>query len=198
MRRKNKLRLIIWIFGFSLIHIYSNPELNAQSIGLKNNILYDAILSPNLGIEVAVSNKVTIDLIGSYNPFTLKNDKKFRHWLVQPEARYWFCESFNGWFIGGHLHGGQYNFAKLHLPFGIKPQLKENRYEGFYYGAGISGGYQWMLGKRWNLEASLGLGYARFHYHKYDCTDYGPRTGHGNYHYLGPTKATISIIYIVK
>ncbi|MCD7937156.1 MAG: DUF3575 domain-containing protein [Tannerellaceae bacterium] len=198
MKKKNKLRLSLWFFCVCLLYILFNPELKAQTIGIKNNILYDAMLSPNLGVEIAISQKVTVDLIGSYNPFTLKDGKKFKHWLIQPEVRYWFCERFNGFFIGGHLHGGQYNFAKLHLPFGIRSQLKTNRYEGHYYGAGISGGYQWMLGRRWNLEASLGLGYARFHYHKYDCTDCGPRTGHGNHNYFGPTKATISIIYMLR
>ena len=33
--------------------------------------------------------------------------KKFSHWLVQPELRYWTCDVFNGWFFGLHAHGGQ-------------------------------------------------------------------------------------------
>jgi hypothetical protein len=42
--------------------------------------------------------------------------------------------------------------------------LKHNRYEGWFYGAGVSYGYQWVMSKHWNLEGNIGAGYARIHY----------------------------------
>lgn len=45
-----------------------------------------------------------------------------KHWLVQPEARYWFCEAFNGHFLALHALAGQFNVADMDL--GIFPSLR--------------------------------------------------------------------------
>lgn len=180
-----------------LISMLFPALLYAQHVGLKNNLVYDATLTPNLGVEVGLGKKTTLDITGGYNPFEFNNGKKFKHWLVQPEFRFWTCERFNGLFFGLHAHGGEYNVAGLHLPFGLFKSLRDHRYEGYFYGGGVSIGYQWILGKHWNLEASIGGGYARIHYDKYKCEDCGPKLKTGNYNYWGPTKAAISIIYII-
>jgi len=168
----------------------------SQKVGIKNNLVYDATLTPNLGLELSVGKKNTLDLNFGYNPFTFSDHKKFKHWLAQPEFRFWTCESFNGTFFGIHAHGGEFSVAGNHLPFGVFPNLKGYMYEGYFYGGGISIGYQWILGKHWNLEASVGAGYARIHYDKYPCADCGTKLDSGNYNYWGPTKATISFIYL--
>lgn len=169
----------------------------AQKVAIKNNLLYDATLTPNLGLEFGLGEKSTLEINAGYNPFTFSDKKKLKHWLVQPEYRWWNCEKFNGSFWGAHIHGGQYSIANLKLPFGIFPALKGHRYEGFFLGGGVSFGYQWMLGKRWNLETSLGAGYTYFKYNKYNCPDCGPKLKSGNYNYFGVTKAAISLIYII-
>ena len=73
----------------------------AQDIAIKTNGLYWLATTPNIGLEVATSDKISIELAGAYNPWTFKNDKKLRFWLAQPEAKYWFCEKFEGHFIEG-------------------------------------------------------------------------------------------------
>lgn len=45
--------------------------------------------------------------------------------------------------------------------------MGDRRYEGFLYGAGLSYGYQWVVGRRWNIEAMLGVGYIRSEYDRY-------------------------------
>ena len=62
---------------------------SAQKIAVKTNLLYDVTTTLNLGAEVRLAPKWTLDLSGNYNPFNLGDDKKMKHWLVQPEARYW-------------------------------------------------------------------------------------------------------------
>lgn len=54
------------------------------------------------------------------------------------------------------------------------------------------------LGKRWNLEATIGLGYIYTQYDKYECATCGKFKGNKDKHYFGPTKAGISLIYIIK
>jgi len=76
--------------------------------------------------------------------------------------------------------------------------LRKYRYEGTLYGAGIAYGHQWILGKRWNLEATIGVGYARIEYDKYEYQTCGPYIKKGTKDYIGPTKVGINFIYIIK
>lgn len=184
---------------FLLISLVMSLGAYSQHFALKNNLVYDAMLTPNLGMEIALSKRITLDVSGNYNPFTFSDNKKAKHWLVQPELRFWMCEKFNGTFIGLHGHGGEYDVANIKLPFNLFKNLEHNRYKGYFWGGGISIGHQWVLSKHWNLEASIGGGYARIHYDKY-----GPEKGaekkevDKHYHYFGLTKATLSFIYIFK
>ena len=145
-----------------------------------------------------LGKKTTLDLYGGYNPFTFGGNKRFKHWLVQPEFRYWTCERFNGTFWGLHLHGGEFSVAGIHLPFKMFPSLKDHRYEGYFYGGGVSVGHQWVLSKRWNLEASVGVGYAHWVYDKYRCVNCSPKIKSGHKNYVGPTKVAVSLVYFIR
>lgn len=172
---------------------------NAQKVAVKSNIPYWATgISPNAALEFTLGKKATLELGGGFNLWTFENNKKVKHWLAQPELRYWFCESFNGHFIGIHAHGVQYNVGGWDIPLGRLKTFKEHRYEGYLYGAGLSYGYQWVLSPRWNFELSLGGGFARIHYDKYPCVTCGAKVDEGDQNYLGVTKAAISLIYMVR
>ena len=83
--------------------------VKAQDIAVKTNLLSDAFLSPNIGAEIGLAPRWTVDITGQMNAWKLSGDKQWRHWAVQPEVRYWFCDRFSGHFVGAHVHGGQYN-----------------------------------------------------------------------------------------
>lgn len=166
---------------------------HAQTIGVKTNLLYDVTTTLNLGVEFALSSKVTFDLSANYNPWDFSENRQLKHWMVQPEARYWLCEKFNGHFFGFHAHAGEFNMGGIKLL-----GMEKHRYEGFAFGAGVSYGYQWILNNRWNIEASLGFGYMNLDYDKYHCEKCGEKIGEMTKHFIGPTKAAISLIYIIK
>ena len=73
-------------------------------IAIKTNALYWATSTPNLGLEIGLAKKLTLDISGNYNPWKFSDNKQLKHWLVQPELRYWLCERFNGSFFGLHGH----------------------------------------------------------------------------------------------
>lgn len=75
-------------------------ESKAQKIAVKSNLLYDATTTVNLGLEFGLARKWTLDIPVNYNPWKPDNGRRLRHWGVQPEVRYWFCESFNRTFVG--------------------------------------------------------------------------------------------------
>ena len=182
--------------------LLSSLQTFSQKVALKNNLAYDALLTPNLSVEFSLGKKWTLDAQVGMNFFFYENDatatryktRKWSHWLVQPEVRYWTCETFNGLFWGIHTHGGQMNVAGINIPFIIQNHSKEMK----DYGGGISTGYHWILSSRFSVEASLGVGYARVKYDKFRCTSCGKKIGKGKADYLGPTKLAVSIVYMIK
>ena len=170
--------------------------ISAQKIALKTNLLYDATTTLNLGLELDLARSWTLDLSGSLNPWKFKDDKKFRLWMVQPEARYWFCQKFNGHFIGFHAMGGQFNVGNMKLPFGILSELKDNRYEGWYAGGGFVYGYSWLVSRHWSFEAAVGVGYDYIDYDKYKCGTCGAKEKSGHSNYFGITKLAVSAVYV--
>ena len=184
--------------------------VKAQKVGLKTNALYWATTTPNLGLEVGMGDRFTFYLEGGYNPWTLNKEvnMKAKHFLVSPEFRYWFCESFNGHFIGINGNYTQFNVSAMPIPDvffpiassqgALKNDSRNERYEGWAAGAGITYGYQWILGKRWNLEATLGLGYWYTVYDKYENRKCGLFRETQQRHLIGPTRCGISFIYLFK
>ena len=67
---------------------------------------------------------------------------------------------------------------------------------GLAVGAGVAYGYAFILGKHWNLELEIGVGYAYLNYDIFDCAGCGRRVGAGDHHYFGPTKAAINLVYV--
>lgn len=178
---------------FLCIVLFGTVSLSGQSVAVKTNLLYDLSLSPNLGVEIGLTNKNTLHLSASYNPFELGDNKKLKHWLIEPELRYWLCEKFMGHFLGVHAIAGGFNAGGIKLL-----GMEKYRYEGLAFGGGVSYGYQWVLGKRWNLEASIGLGYVNLKYDKFYCEKCGEKIGEESTHFVGPTRAAVSLIYIIK
>ena len=171
----------------------------SQNIGVKSNLLYWATTTPNIGLETAVGKKHTAQVFVGFNPWKQSggDQSSLRHWLVMPEYRYWFCQNFNGWFLGAHAMGGQFNAGGVKLPFGMFKDLRDHRYEGWYVGGGVTAGYQWPLSKHWNLETSIGIGYDYIKYDKFKCGNCGEKQKSSHDNYVGPTKAALSLIYML-
>lgn len=170
----------------------------AQRAALKTNLLHWAALgSPNVAAEVRIAPRWTAELYAGGNLWKYPAPRELRHLAVQPEVRYWLCEAFNGFFVGLHGHAGKFNLGGLDLPIGPLAQLKEHRYEGSFYGAGLSVGHQWILSDRFSLEASLGGGWAHISYRKYDCPECSPLLDERSRDCFGLTRATLSVVYFL-
>ncbi|MFV0327340.1 MAG: DUF3575 domain-containing protein [Bacteroides xylanisolvens] len=188
MKKKRILFLFVTMFASTLLY--------SQVVGIKTNVVTDAMKIINLGAEIGLSKKLTLDLYANYNPWKYKDQKMMKMLAFQPELRYWFCDKFNGHFVGFHVHGGVYQAAAIEMPWGIWPELEDHRFKGNFYGAGLSYGYQWILGKHWNLEGNIGVGYARVKYEQFECMTCGAKVSEGHKNYVGPTKAAVSLIYL--
>lgn len=191
-----KLKLNILVVMLALF-----SDVRAQHVAIKTNIISDVFLSPNLGVEVGLAPRWTIDLTGQLNAWTLSHDRRWKHWILQPEGRYWFCDRFAGHFLGAHLLGGQYNAGgfngRIHFLGTDTRKLTNARYQGWFAGVGVAYGYAWILGRHWNLEAEIGLGYAYTRYDKFPCAKCGKKIAEDRpHHYVGPTKAAVNLVYL--
>lgn len=175
--------------------------VRGQNAAVKTNLLADAFVSPNLGVEIGLAPRWTLDVSGQFNAWTLSHDRRWKHWLLQPEARYWLCDRFSGHFIGAHIHGGQYNIGgvdgKVEFLGTDFRKLEDTRYQGWFVGAGVAYGYAWILGRHWNLEAEIGIGYSYTRYDRFRCIGCGKKIETDKpHHYVGPTKAAVNLVYV--
>jgi hypothetical protein len=171
-----------------------------SKLALKSNLLYGlGTLTPNLRAELGLGYRTTLEAGLAYNGRNLEgsveNNRKLVHGIAIAEFRYWLCERFDGHFFGVHALGGFYNISGHKIPILFD---KEYRYEGTGAGAGISYGYSLPLSPRWGVEFNVGVGVARLKYDKYGCDKCDELEGRYNRTYLGPTRAAINLVFIIK
>jgi hypothetical protein len=195
--------ILLFFFSFGIAS-------NAQKFAVKTNGLYLATATPNLGLEAAMGERWTIEIEGGYNPWTFDVEKnmKIKHWLVSPEFRYWFCNSFQGHFIGINGNYTQYNIGSL--PFNVPnvfvtlsgpettPDLQNARVEGWAVGAGLTYGYAFPITRRWNLELTCGLGWWYTIYDQFESRPCGLFQQRVEKHLLGPSTLGVSFVYMIK
>ena len=185
-----------------ILGLLTSYSVSAQNdVAIKTNVLYDLTATINAGVEIGLAPRWTLDISGNFNAWDMKEDKKWKHYLVQPEARYWFCDRFMGHFLGIHAHGGQVNFGGIKNGIDFLgsnfSNLSDRRYQGWFAGAGVAYGYAFVLGRHWNLELELGVGYAYTKYDVFECSGCGRKVESGlSHHYVGPTKLALNLVYL--
>ena len=191
------LKYFVAILFLSLV----STRAEGQIIAMKSNVLGDAMGSLNLGIEGRLADKWTLDLSGHLDAWTRKEGALTRHAFLQPEARWWFCDTFSGHFLGVHAHGGIFNVGGIDTDIKFLTNdfslLKDSRYQGWFAGAGIAYGYDLILSRHWNLEFEIGAGYAYTRYDQFECEECGSTIASNmTHHYVGITKSAISLVYL--
>jgi hypothetical protein len=194
---------------------YPNRSLTAQSTGrdvsspfgqydlpklaLKTNLVWWGTVTPNLAAEIGLGRRTSLEIVGANNRANLEgseqNNKKLVHWEIKPEFRYWFCERFNGHFVGVHGIYGKYNVSQWDIPTMFE---KEFRYEGSAFGGGVSYGYLLPLGNSWGLEFTAGVGALQMEYVKKDCEKCGREVGKFSKTWMGPTSLGVKVMFMIK
>ena len=183
--------------------------VSAQKVAVKTNSLYWLTATPNVGFEFAMAPRWTFEIAGGYNPWTLDKDAnvKAKHFLVTPEVRYWFCESFQGHFLGINANYTQFNVSGILIPEVFYKEesngyfldnLQHARSQGWAVGAGITYGYAWPIARRWNMEFTLGLGWWYTEYDQFESRKCGMFQQKVNRHALGLSALGISFVYLIK
>ena len=75
---------------FLVLLLVATTGVYGQKFAVKSNLLYDATATINLGVEVGLAKKWSLDLSGNYNGWKFGDEARMKHWLVQPEAQWTF------------------------------------------------------------------------------------------------------------
>ena len=192
-----KLQHIHWLsVPFLLVCILfaaSSHEAYAQQVAVKANALNWALCTPDIGLEIVTGEHTSVgfSVFGHYKPYTVDS----RLLVFQPEFRYWF----NGRplireYVGVTAFAATYDIA-----------VNNHVYGGDALAVGLTGGYVFALGRRWNLELSGGfgvLGFRQKQYYRHDnyddfFVDEATKVNSTGYK-LFPVKLGVSFIYIIK
>ncbi len=173
--------------------VLGSPRASSQEVALKTNALMLAGLTPNFGCEIVTGEHTSVDfsLFGHYKPYGL-NSKMIG---LQPEFKYWF----NGRpmireYVGAGLLYTSYDITGRRQVF-----------DGDAVGLGLTGGYVFALGKRWNLELSGSFGLVFFRQKQYNIGDNfddyyvnrPPKPNSMGYKIM-PVDLGVSFTYIIK
>ena len=166
----------------------------ASYFALKSNLLYDALLVPNLSLEASIGSGWTLGAGGMLAWWS--KDAKHRYWRIYGgdlEIRKYFGTLAKSKPLQGHHLGIYGDFLTYDFEFGAKGYQSKAT-----YAAGIKYGYSHPIANRLNLDFALGIGYLHSNY-----KTYVPRDGCYVYQetkkrkWLGPTQAEISLVWLL-
>ena len=183
---------------FPAIPSQVHPEPQAPPVAsyfaLKSNLLYDALLVPNLSLEASIGSGWTLGAGGMFAWWS--KDAKHRYWRIYGgdlEIRKYFGTLSKSKPLQGHHLGIYGDFLTYDFEFGAKGYQSKAT-----YAAGIRYGYSHPIANRLNLDFALGIGYLHSNY-----KTYVPRDGCYVYQetkkrkWLGPTQAEISLVWLL-
>ena len=178
----------------SQVHPEQEPPPGASYLALKSNLLYDALLIPNLSLEASIGSGWTLGAGGMFAWWS--KDAKHRYWRIYGgdlEIRKYFGTLSKSKPLQGHHLGIYGDFLTYDFEFGAKGYQSKAT-----YAAGIKYGYSHPIANRLNLDFALGIGYLHSNY-----KTYVPRDGCYVYQetkkrkWLGPTQAEISLVWLL-
>ena len=178
----------------SQVHPEQESPPAASYFALKSNLLYDALLVPNLSLEASFGSGWTLGAGGMLAWWS--KDAKHRYWRIYGgdlEIRKYFGTLAKSKPLQGHHLGIYGDFLTYDFEFGAKGYQSKAT-----YAAGIKYGYSHPIANRLNLDFALGIGYLHSNY-----KTYVPRDGCYVYQetkkrkWLGPTQAEISLVWLL-
>ena len=192
---------VIALFAWSASAGQTDSKVLAQQnnhsrFALKTNLLFDALLVPNVGLEFNAYKNWTVYLDLMYAGLDLRS----RHFYwdlcgTQLGVRKYFGRAAKERNLSGH-HVGLYGQA---LAYDLQAGNIGQQTPGINMGFGLDYGYSFPIAPNLNLDVELGFGYLAGRYYEYVVWD-GHYTWRGtiNRAWWGPTKASVSLVWLIK
>ena len=172
-------------------------------MALKTNMLYDVLAVPNIGAEFYLGRNWSVS--GNWMYGWWNSNSKHRYWRVyggEIAVRKWLGRKAAEKPLTGHHLGvyGQlftYDFEWNGTGY-MGGQPGKSLWNSPNYAAGVEYGYALPIGRRLNIDFTIGLGYWGGKYYTYNpLDDHYVWESTKNRHWFGPTKAEISLVWLI-
>lgn len=134
-------------------------QATAQMVAMKTDVVKDAFMIPNLGVDIVIGEKHTlgVDVFGAKKIYG--NVAEIIG--VTPRYRYWLSgRPFSRLFVGATTQFANYTI-----------NWDDKRYHGNSFAAGLSLGYSINLSKRLNIELAGGTDLLYYNHKQYTLGD---------------------------
>lgn len=177
----------------------SATRLCAQQVAIGTNVLMDALMMPNLSLEMGLgkSHFAERSVLGVHGYYiNTPWGKDIKAWGIQPELRYFFSgRAMSRWFFGLGAHFAEYDVT-----------WSDKVYAGTAIGAGLTFGYVFNLTNRLNIDVYSGFGGLYYRQKEHFVGDFydtgysvsGDIVANSRGYTLLPTRIGVSLTYILK
>jgi hypothetical protein len=186
-------------------------EPNAEtSVYIKGNALFIPIGVVNVALEHQLSKKITVQGDVLISPWKSFAGHELQYYSLSLEGRYYFNEAFKHWYIGANITGSRFIAQKWNYwndTVGIDeetgiPRKNSDLYQkGYSVILGVTGGYQFKVSDRWNIDIYAGIGTSQDFYKGYDRSRgdrYDKATKYNKSGEIVPYRGGIMISYKLK
>lgn len=164
-------------------------------MAIKTNLLYDALLVPNIGVEFYLGRQWSVSANWMYSWW--KTDRHHWYWRTYGgdlAVRKWLGKKAKEKPLQGHHLGVYGQMITYDFEWGGRGYLGDR----WSWGVGLEYGYSLPIARRLNLDFGIGLGYLAGEYKKYqpidDCYVWQSTRQR---HYFGPTKAEVTLVWLI-
>lgn len=170
---------------------------------IKTNMLYDALLVPNVGVEFSLGKRWSVAADWMYGWWS--RNKSHRYWRVYGgglTVRKYFGAKAAEKPLQGHHIGINAQMLTYDIEFGGKGYMGGKPggtlWDRMNYTIGAEYGYSMPVARRLNIDFSLAAGYMGGRYYEYT-----PLDGHyvwqatKNRKWIGPTKVEVSLVWLL-
>ncbi|MDE6811364.1 MAG: DUF3575 domain-containing protein [Muribaculaceae bacterium] len=172
-------------------------------MGLKTNMLYDALALPSVGAEFYIGRQWSVTANWTYGWWD--KDSRHRYWRAYGgdiALRRWFGKAASEKPLTGHHLGIYGGVVTYDFEFGGKGYMGglpgKTLWDRCNFMAGIEYGYSLPVARRLNIDFTIGVGYLwgkMIEYEPYENEYVWQKTKRVSF--IGPTKAEISLVWLI-
>ncbi len=174
-----KYRILTGVLAFlaaGYLHAQEQEQNEGKSLYIKGNALFAPIGILNLGIEKQLNSKYTLQGDVFISPWKSFAGHELQIYSLSVEGRYYFKEAFKNWYVGANIGFSAYNLQKWSYwndntseNWNGEILVNSNLYQkGYSLALGITGGYQFQISDRLNLDIYATIGTSQGFYKGYD------------------------------
>lgn len=157
-------------------NLTAQEQEQEKSLYIKGNALLAPIGVINVGVEKQLTSKITLQGDVLVSPWKSFAGHEMQYYSLSAEGRYYFNQAFKGFYVGANIAVSAFNAQKWSYwsdnPVTDdrgKTFITSNLYQkGYSFILGITGGYQFRLSDRLNMDIYATVGSSQDFYKGYD------------------------------